>query len=542
MAKDYSQMNKEELLEEIKKLKSRKSFGLVWEDKPEDVVEQCQTQVPILDENGSNLIEEDGELPSNFLIEGDNYHALSALVYTHREKIDVIYIDPPYNTGKDFIYNDKYVDREDSFRHSKWLSFMEPRLLLAKKLLANDGLIFISIDDNEHAALKFLCDEIFTENGFLGTITWEKRTKAQNTTTAKRMLQSKTEYILVYKNNDKKIECDLETSGTHEYPEEDKKGVYRLHRVEEMSASGMRGRKTMSYSILGVSPRDGFQWKYGVEKIDHYKKRDDIEIIDGVPYLKVRPHDESSEKFIPFWSHFFDKESAGTAERGKKELSKVLGHSNHGFETVKPVDLVKKILFHSNRNQTRYVLDFFAGSGTTAQSVLELNQEDGGNRRFILCTNNESEIAEKITYPRIKNVIKGYSDVKGIPANLRYYKTQFVDVESVHNVSDHKKIELTYKAGRMIALREDTLEEVEKNDWWQIFTDNKGKTTAIYFKEDKEKLDELVEKISKSGTAALYIFSWGKNEYKNEYTEYKNIRVEDIPEPILEVYKEINKK
>ncbi len=162
MAKDYSQMNKEDLIKEIKKLESRKSYGLVWEDKPEDVVEQCKTQVPILSEDEKKYVEKSvGEI-TNLLIEGDNYHALSVLNYTHRHKIDVIYIDPPYNTGAtDWRYNNDYVDENDSFRHSKWLSMMNNRLRIAKNLLTEDGILICAIDHNEQETLGLLLAEIF---------------------------------------------------------------------------------------------------------------------------------------------------------------------------------------------------------------------------------------------------------------------------------------------------------------------------------------------------------------------------------------------
>jgi adenine-specific DNA-methyltransferase len=190
------------------------------------------------------------------------------------------------------------------------------------------------------------------------------------------------------------------------------------------------------------------------------------------------------------------------------------------------------------------VLDYFAGSGTTGHAIMLLNKEDEGNRKFILCTNNENNIAIEVCYPRIKKVIEGHKDwpdITKIPTNLRYFKTELLDIDHISHVSDEQKIKLTYQAGEMIALREGTFEEVEKNEWWQIFKDG-TKYTAIYFKEDKLKLNELVIKLSKiKEKIVLYIFSWGKNEYKNEFTEYKNINVEDIPEPIIEVYKEVNR-
>ena len=160
--KDYDSWDKSRLIEEVRRLSARKKYGLVWEDKPEDVVERCKTELPVLEEVEERAIESDPSLPTNFIIEGDNYHALSVLNYTHAGKVDVIYIDPPYNTGKenDFKYNDRWVDDEDAYKHSKWLSFIHKRLLLAKKLLAKDGVIFISIDDNENYNLRALCNEI----------------------------------------------------------------------------------------------------------------------------------------------------------------------------------------------------------------------------------------------------------------------------------------------------------------------------------------------------------------------------------------------
>jgi len=215
------------------------------------------------------------------------------------------------------------------------------------------------------------------------------------------------------------------------------------------------------------------------------------------------------------------------------------------FDNPKPINLIKWILEISSKRDS-FILDFFAGSGTTAQAVLDLNKEDGGNRQFILCTNNENNICTEVCYPRIEKVNKGYKNLKGkqvmgLAGNLRYFKTELLDVDHISHVSDEQKINLTYKAGEMIALKESTFEEVEKNEWWQIFK-NGTKYTAIYFKEDKSKLNELVKKLGKlKGKVTLYVFSWGKNEYKNEFTEYNNIKVDDIPEPIIDVYKGVNR-
>lgn len=355
--RDYSDWKKEALIKRIEGLEKRKKYGLVWDEEStkEEFEEESRGKLPVLVEDKSKEIHTDDDQPTHILIEGDNYHALSVLNYTHESKIDVIYIDPPYNTGKkkEWKYNDKWVDKEDAYRHSKWLSFMEKRLELAKSLISIGGVIFISIDDNEFAQLRLLCNEIFTDTNFLGTITWEKRTKAQNTKTAREMLQSKTEYILVYKSQVDKMKFNLEASGEQKYDLQDKEGLYREKKLEEMSARGIRGRKTMVFPIKGISPREGFQWKLGQDKINEFLERNDIEIKNDRVFLKIRPKDETKKKFIPFWSHFFDKDTYGTAEKGKSELTKILGTNKHDFETVKPLNLIKKILFHINKEKMK---------------------------------------------------------------------------------------------------------------------------------------------------------------------------------------------
>jgi adenine-specific DNA-methyltransferase len=205
-------MNKTDLLEKVKSLdgltqderaylmnlvNTKKKYGLVWEDKPEEVEEQLRENVPVLKEVKDKAIINGEEHPNHILIEGDNLHALTALTFTHEGKIDVIYIDPPYNTGnKDFIYNDTYVDSEDSFKHSKWISFMYKRLSIAKRLLNNRGVIFMSINDLEIHNLKMLSNEIFTESNFISQLIWEQGRKSSAS-----LIANNHEYVLVYAKN-----------------------------------------------------------------------------------------------------------------------------------------------------------------------------------------------------------------------------------------------------------------------------------------------------------------------------------------------------
>ena len=405
---------------EVEKEVCTKKYGLVFEEHKERVDVELEHNLPVLTEDKRRFIDNGGEV--NFLIEGDNLATLKLLEKTHRGKIDFIYIDPPYNTGnKDFIYNDCIVDVKDTFRHSKWLSFMKKRIEIAKRVMSNDGILFASIDDNEQAALRLLCDDIFGELNFVGSIAWESKTKCQNTKTARKQLQRKWEYILVYKKKPGRYEFALDEIGRYEYDKQDAKGEYREKTVEEMSARGMRGRETMIFPILGVMPQKGHQWKYGKDTVDEFEERGDLELINGRPSFRIRPDDDTA-KCKPFWS-FLDK-SYGTGESANAELKSIIGEND--FETVKPHQLIEYLVSKvCSYEKQSLVLDFFAGSGTTGHAVMNLNTKDGGRRKFILVQNNENGICEKVTYERLKRVI----EKENYAARLKYYKIGYVPID-----------------------------------------------------------------------------------------------------------------
>lgn len=558
-----------ELEAQIRKLK-KNNLGLVFEDKTEDVVEQSKVKVPVLKEVVKNRLELDELYPNNLMIEGDNYLALSVLNYTHKKSIDLIYIDPPYNTGaKDWKYNNDYVDSEDTYRHSKWLSFMRHRLNLANELLKEDGFIVCAIDHNELFTLGVLMDKIFGEQNRIGIVSVVHKPEGRN---QEKFFGTSNEFMLVYARNINKADFNktvLDNELQERFDCEDEFGSYRLKnfiRLTDGKYSLRENKPHFFYSIyvskdlnkFSLVKKDGFSevtpttdkgvertWKTTKETFIKLANKGDIVAKNEggriVLYEKLREDQVIKTHWIKKEYHAY--------HFGTKVLEEILGSAKQ-FDFPKSlyliIDIVKLIT-----KKDAVVLDFFAGSGTTGHAVLEMNKIDGGNRKFILCTNNENNnggnggIAESVCYPRVKAVINGYKNKKGekvagIPSNLFYYKTDLVDIEQIHKVSDDAKIRITYEAGEMIAVREDTLDEVEKNDWWQIFEGN-GKLTAIYFKEDKTKLNELIDKLEKKNLpVALYIFSWGKNEYKGEYSS-ANIRVEDIPEPIIEVYKELNR-
>ena len=457
-------------INEIENEINEKKYGLVWEKHSEEVDEMMIDNVPILLDDKSREIAMAGNDKYNFLIEGDNLHSLKLLEKTHREAIDVIYIDPPYNTGNnDFMYDDNTVDRNDAFRHSKWLSFMAERLEIAKRLLSDDGVIFISIDDNEFAQLKMLCDDIFTEANYHGMLTWIKKTKPVNMGSAQYSLQSNVEYILVYgAKSQERHNYYLPEVNPKEYPFSDERGDYRVDRVDQRKNIGSMRRDSMLFEMFGIKPKDGFRWQLSPQKRDLLMSQKRLFEKNGSIFVKTyKDEDEKKSGLEPFWTHRSD---VPTAESAKENLEKMMNQDDI-FQTVKPVELIRQLLLFSTKNDS-IVLDFFAGSGTTAQAVLELNKEDGGNRKFILCTNNESGICSDVTFPRIKTVVTGirpdgskYSD--GIPANVKYYKTEFVAKDSETLVDD-----LIAHTDEMIQLEYGV--QIDKDKYISILTDEEA--------------------------------------------------------------------
>ncbi len=577
-----------ELEEKIKILEKNKpkKFGLVWEEKKEDVVEKCKENIPILKlKEKSKSVEPililDKDKPENILIEGDNYEALNVLNYTHKGKIDIIYIDPPYNTGNtDWKYNNDYVDGNDQWRHSKWIQMMYHRLSTAKKLLSDDGFIICAIDHYELFYVGLLMDEIFDEENRLGVVSVIHKPGGRN---QEKFFSSSNEFMIVFAKNKKgkdfnKVVLNEELLSKFEY--EDEEGKYTIINFIRDHIDDLREKKpNMWYSIF-VNPKNlseislnnvkGYievlpisnsgremSWKTQAKTFLESIKNNEIVVKEENKKIVIYKKFREQQIVKTHW----DSKKYNSTHYGTYILEEILGGKCFNFP--KSLYLIIDILKLTSKNDS-IILDFFAGSGTTGHAVLELNKQDSGSRKFILCTNNENKIAEEVTYERVKRVMSGYKNkkgekVEGLGGNLKYFKTSFVDKDKIEGVDDETKLKLTYEVGEMIGLKEDTLNEIEKTDYWQIFADLKEeKITAIYFKEDKEKLGDLVKKLEKiiienkpGGTkinsekykgvkVALYVFSWTKNKYRNEYGS-EDIRVEDIPEPILEVYKDINK-
>ena len=413
---------------EIEKDIKGKKYGLVFEEHKEAIDEILENHVPILKEDESLFIDNGGQM--NFLIEGDNLASLQLLEKTHKGKIDLIYIDPPYNTGKkDFIYDDEYVDFEDSFKHSKWLSFMEKRLKIAKNLLTPTGVIFISIDDNELYTLKLLCDEIFDNSGFINNFMWLHGKGKKNKQS--RTLQ---QYILAYS----KIDRDqlpawyIEhlAKGSFSNPDNDARGKWFSGSI---SFSEERSNKNSDKYFTITSPSGikwSRQWMCTQVEMNEYLKNNKIyfgkpPLYNHTPRLKIFPTDS----YVVIPDNIFS--NVGTTRSAQNELDKLIGkrvdekgHLISKFNNPKSHELIEHLIKISNNSNPLQILDFFAGSGTTGHAVMRLNAEDGGNRKFILCTNNENNICRDITYERIKRVI----EKEKYKASLKYMKVDFVPI------------------------------------------------------------------------------------------------------------------
>lgn len=465
--KDISQTDINEL-EEIKRLLNQKKYGLVWERHAEQVEEELKTKIPIFVEDESKKIvdaHDTGLMDNyNFILEGDNLHSLHLLEKTHKGKVDVIYIDPPYNTKKkDFKYNDTFVARDDAFRHSKWLSFMESRLRIAHNLLADNGVIFISIDENENAQLKLLMDEIFGENNLLSVHQIQVRYGNKNLNERKDF-QELVEQVLIYAKNKHLFSANLpvekysidkfiwsiEEMGSGEAVTLGgkkvtifKKGQYKINKLKHSSLSGLKatwasgsvlkGNTSGKFFDLQLSKRkdiDGLEVLYKVEGIGE----------DGLGYRYFTGPKKASSIRGQFYSGVpldrIEQLKAGLAEKNRPivnfyDFSSDFGNIRHeggvSFNSgKKPLKMIKQFLnYHKSKNIN--VLDFFAGSGTTGQAVVEVNAEDGGTRKFILATNNENNIAEEITYARMKWVSDGTDKYDAHPMNLKYFKTAFIE-------------------------------------------------------------------------------------------------------------------
>ena len=418
-------------LGEIESELNAKKYGLIWEQHEEAVDVMMRTHIPVFTEDAGKEITTSAGGVYNFLLEGDNLHSLRLLEKTHRGRIDVIYIDPPYNTGnKDFRYDDAFVDSNDGFKHSKWLSFLAARLEIAFRLLSETGCILISINDIEYAQLKLLCDDIMGEQHYIGTFIWKSRQNKDNRNITGISVDH--EYILAYAKHEgiRNFKGGERQTERYSNPDNDPRGPWTSGNMVGIATEAQR--PNLHYDFIdhrtGVNygkPLMG--WRYDRNTMTRLVDEDRIifpETPKGRPRRKVFLSDVKEVR--PGFSSIVGDNIY--TRNGTSDIVSIFGE--RVFDFPKPTELLIELLEQTTQKDS-IILDFFAGSGTTAQATLSLNQKDGGNRTFIICTNDENSICENVTYPRVKTVITGkrsdgstYSD--GIPANLKYYRTDFV--------------------------------------------------------------------------------------------------------------------
>ena len=549
---ELEDLGKGELIDLVKKLRSKRKYGLVWESEKIREHFDSQTSLPVLEDLPKLAIKSKSEKPTHLLIEGDNYPALALLNATHSSKIDFIYIDPPYNTGnKDFKYNDDFVERDDVYRHSKWLAFMSKRLELAKTLLSEYGIIFVSIGEDEQANLKLLMDSVFGENNFIETFIWESifrpsnlgksvrrnseyvlcyvRNKSENFTLAQKSQETQGEPSLTQNNNAPRtltfpanyVKVKLE-DGTY------KKGKFgEIEMLDDLVVKG--GLAIKEFRINGK-----LKWKQ-----DYL----DSEIEKGVT-LSIK-----TKSFIPYYrkdyqetilrpTKIIPRDTVGDVLAANAELKRIFGESV--FDYPKPTSLIKYLISICELPENPIILDYFAGSGTTGDAVLQLNEEDEGNRQFILITNNEQNICEEVTYPRLQKIINGFEDSAGNEiaskeANLRYLK-----VESLAKTRnpDEMKIRIAEKIVPILCVKEMVFEkEKSVSESFSIFKSDK-KVIGIYNSFDLSDLEKFKSSLSKYSDLSkkAYLFTFDDEALADElFDDMPDVVLEPIPQKILEL-------
>lgn len=611
-------MNKSDLINKIKSLEgisqderaylinllnTKKKYGLVWEDKPEDVEEQLRQNLPVLHEvvekrilakdltqpvKTENTLFTNGTLnpdqaPNYILIEGDNLHALTALTFTHEGKIDVIYIDPPYNTGskEDFIYNDHYVDKEDDFRHSKWLSFMEKRLKIAKCLLTIDGVLFCSIGDDEISQLTLLLNEIFTENNKLGVIARVAKTAGDK---GSYFAPSK-DYVIAYTKN-KSILSDFKDDVDESlFKKIETEGLKKGEKYRDDVAfyqSSLDTRPNQRYFIkcpdgsLVVPPgismpekiEDGAKaiplngdgvWRWANETFFEEGKK---QLLVFKKTKKSPLLDENGNRAkwnIYTKSYLNDRSEKGASPRDyldqfiNRKGADLIKQYDIDFSYSKPFELIQHLIKITDKSNNITVLDFFAGSGSTLHSVVSLNEIDNGKRRCIITTNNENNICDDVTLPRCKRIIEPYFNSKGkqMPNypnnNLRFFRSEFISREQ----SLKNKKELTKLATELLCIKEDcyincTNEIIqEKQDWIKLFSNGTDRFLSIIYDDTEiengvKAIQKLIELKKPTTAIKVYVFSNGQYPYSEEFEEVSDyITLCALPDAIYKAYQNV---
>lgn len=534
-------------------LAATKRYGLVWEEREEAVEERLREELPVLVEDKELALTDGGKAaPNHILIEGDNLEALTTLSYTHEGKVDVIYIDPPYNTGnKDFVYNDSFVDSEDSYRHSKWLSFMSKRLRIAKRLLSDRGVIFISIDDNEQANLKLLCDEVFGDEHFICNFIWKSRQNKDNRNITGVSIDH--EYIICYGKTIGLRSFSGAERKTDNYtnPDNDPRGPWTSANMVGLATES--ARPNLHYDL--INPQTGINygrpqkgWRYDRNTMAKLISENRILWPDN-PTGRPRKKSFLSEisEVLPGFASIVGRDIyTRTATVEQSDIFEKVP-----FDFPKPVLLIKEFISQTTENNST-ILDFFAGSGTTLHAVMQLNKEDGGKRQCILVTNNENNICREVTYERNKRVIEGYTTPKGVQVeglrenNLRYYRTQLLPRER----TNRNMRALVNASTDLLCIKENIFDELKIENgelkiaprYARFFSEGDRRMLVIY---DERAIPYLVDWLgtqapSPATPIKVYVFSPGAYAWDDDFAPVLD-RVElcALPEAIYQAYKSV---
>ena len=608
-------------------LRENKTYGLVWENKKEYVEDKMQEKLPVLKEVPKRAIISDSkDAPNHILIEGDNLEALTTLAYTHAGQIDVIYIDPPYNRGeKDFKYNDNYIDKENPFKHSMWLSFMSKRLKLAKLLLSNEGVMIIHIDEHEYDALNLLLGtEIFSPRNCLGTIVWNKlnpkgdanavaiqheyiyvycKDRDSFSTVNQTFLRAKPNAVNII-NKAKSLFAKLGKTVIPEevrsvikpfnYPAKILKDFHVTYDIELINkefqawlskSNFNEGEKAYKYidengdvfQTVSMAwpnkktPGDEYfiPLKHPIngkdcpvpEKGWRYPPSTFKEMLGTAPAIELLPgmvvkgqivfttgnngNNQPRSKYLLKDNMYENLPSIVNDGSSNDKLFKELGIS---FEYPKTLSIARYLLRNILPN-AKYILDFFAGSGTTLHATMQLNAEDGGHRQCILVTNNENDICEKVTYERNKRVIQGYTtpkgeQVAGLTSNtLRYYKTHFVPREP----NNTNKRELVAAATELLCIKNDVYQEQSvfcgrrlKPTAARYFDDGRTQMLIIYNELTVKAFVKAIGGMEVGGRIKVYVFSNNSYAYADDFEAVADkVEVCALPAAIYDAYKKV---
>ncbi len=548
MADNYDDYSRDQLLRLLRERDRKPKFGLVWERDEIDHDKAVNDDFVALDfipelscpaaVSSAKTPSDQGKQPyRNFIIEGDNFDALRFLRMTHAGKVKCIYIDPPYNTGnRDFIYNDRFIDKDDVYKHSKWLEFMYRRLVVAKELLAEDGVIFVSIDDNEVFSLGPLMNRVFGEKNFIANAIWQKVFSPKNTAMH---FSDDHEYILIYAANrdvwrPNPIPRSEAQNKAYKNPDNDPRGLWTSG---DCSARNFYGDGT--YPITCPSgriisgPPPGNYWRFSERRFLELDRDNRIwwgKDGNGVPRLK-RFLSDVKDGVVPqtLWKY----EEVGHTQDAKKEMQEIMQFEDSAsvFSTPKPLRLLERVLRIATKPGD-LVLDFFAGSGTTAHAVQKLNQEDGGDRRFILVSNTEAtdeapdkNLCRDVCAERVRRVMRGYDNKKGeavagLGGDFAYLRTRRIPAEAVLSRIEHEQV---WTALQLIHTQ--ALQPYESGEALQTAKWADG--LLIYCpKISKETPEQLLALLA--GHAETVVYSWQPG-WLRQYLPDEHIAIEQIP-------------